>query len=272
MPIHPLSQGRMKSKSEFPPPSVTNFPLSWHSVDLEGKSWVTGSHWSSNKPDGISICDRPGGFEAVHLLLRIKLKVNWQSCQMGSTELLQQVMKLLGGRRLLWISQSGVCVCSDESEFRFREQEDAEWQCLAIVWEALSSRVRPCPEIKVSHLSSSCRTTWNVPALELNDLFTSSGTMVMFCQQSSAWCWIFVHLWLRDFFPYKANHWDCHFRDSVPYKANHFRDCVINKTSSMSCFSNKNALQFSVPCTHQRLSCCTAVPGLLLANQKTWGV
>lgn len=102
--------------------------------------------------------------------------------------------------------------------------------------------------------------------------FTSSGTMVMFCQQSSAWCWIFVHLWLRDFFPYKANHWDCHFRDSVPYKANHFRDCVINKTSSMSCFSNKNALHFSVPCTQQRLSCCPAVPGLLLANQKTWGV
>lgn len=35
---------------------------------------MTWSYWSSNKSDGISVCDRPGGFEAVHLLLRIKLK------------------------------------------------------------------------------------------------------------------------------------------------------------------------------------------------------
>jgi len=35
---------------------------------------VTWSYWSSDKSDDISICDRPGGLEAVHLLLRIKLK------------------------------------------------------------------------------------------------------------------------------------------------------------------------------------------------------
>lgn len=151
----------MKSKSEFPSLSITNFTLSWHSADPEGKSWVTGSHWSSNKPDGIFICDRPGGFEAVHLLLRIKFKMNWQSCQMGSTELLQQVIKLLQGRRLLWISQSGVCVHSDESEC---EQEDAEW-CLAKPFS------ETCSGIKVRNLSSSCRSTWNVPSLELNDDF-----------------------------------------------------------------------------------------------------
>lgn len=158
----PLVKAEWKVNLNFLPP-ITNLTLSWHSVDLEGKSWVTGSHWGSNKADGISICDRPGGFEAVHLLLRIELKLNWQSCQMGSTELLQQVTKLPQGRRLLWISQSGVWVRSDEI---WMWTGNAEWWCLARPWS------ETCPGIKVRDLSgSSCRRTWNVPPLELNGHF-----------------------------------------------------------------------------------------------------
>lgn len=210
LPIHPLSQDTVKSKSEFPSPSITNFTLSWHSVDPEGKSWVTGSGWSSNKPDGISICDRPGGFEAVHLLLRIKFKMNWQSCQMGSTEMLQQVIKLLQGRSCSEFP-SLEFVCTQMNLNVNRRMQSGVWpgHCLR---HALELKSEIC--LALAEVLGMCL-LWNWMTF-----LTSSGTM-MFCQQNSAWCWILVHLWLRDLcIPYKSNHWDCHS----------FIDCVINKT------------------------------------------